>query len=350
MNDNSHQNLEELHLILHGLLGIQGKLRDHIHEQIMHPASAQLSGIASEEASDTIYAIDKSCDDLLLPAMERLAQEIPLLLIAEGLSEEGPLPLPQGIHPDSCRYRVILDPIDGTRMIMYDKRSAWTLAGVSPNRGDDTNLADIQLAVMTEIPTSKQGFADTVWAVDCEGVQGWRANLLDGSRKKWTPVPSRADNLEHGFAQLTKFFPGRKALSARIEEEILKRIGAFERTNRCLVFDDQYLSTGGQIYELISGHDRFQADLRATLRKLEDPSSPPPGMACHPYDICVELIAREAGLIITDATGARLACPLDTSSEVDWVGYANSSLQALIAPILNEVLGKYGMEKGGETK
>jgi len=325
-------------------------VRDHIREQVLHPACGHLSGVASEEASDTIYAIDKSCDDLLLPALEELAREVPLLLIAEGISEDGPLPLPQGIHPEECRYRLILDPIDGTRMIMYDKRSAWTLAGVSPNQGDATTLADIQLAVMTEIPTSKQGFVDTLWAVAGEGVQGWRENLLDGSRRKWTPSPSRAKNLEHGFAQLTKFFPGRKALSAQIEEEILKKLGAFDRTNRCLVFDDQYLSTGGQVYELISGHDRFQADLRATLRKLENPSSPPPGMACHPYDICVELIAREAGLIITDITGDRLAFPLDTTSEVDWVGYANPSLQALIAPILTEILEGYGVHIGRSNK
>ncbi len=344
--DMTNSQKAEFETLLDQLITIHARMRDHIREQTRSACGGQLWGIAAEEASDTIYSIDKTCDDLLLPALEVLARKIPFLLIAEGISEEGPLPLPCGIHPDDCKYRIIIDPIDGTRMLMYDKRSAWILTGVSPNRGEATNLADIQLAVMTEIPTTKQSLADTLWAFAGSGTQAWRENLLDGSRRKWTPTPSRAVSLDHGFAQLTKFFPGRKALAASIEEEVLRKLGAFERVNRCVVFDDQYLSTGGQIYELIAGHDRFQADLRATLRSLEDPSSPPPGMACHPYDICVELIAREAGVFITDATGNRLASPLDTTTDVDWVGYANSSLQALIAPILTEVLARYGLGKG----
>ena len=31
----------------------------------------------------------------------------------------------RGIEPAACRYRIIVDPIDGTRGIMYQKRSAW---------------------------------------------------------------------------------------------------------------------------------------------------------------------------------------------------------------------------------
>jgi hypothetical protein len=52
---------------------------------------------------------------------------------------------------------VIVDPIDGTRGIMYDKRAAWALAGVAPNKGPGTRLRDIEVAVMTELPTSKMG-------------------------------------------------------------------------------------------------------------------------------------------------------------------------------------------------
>ena len=38
------------------------------------------------------------------------------------------------------RWRVIVDPIDGTRGLMYQKRSAWILTGVAPNRGPGTSL------------------------------------------------------------------------------------------------------------------------------------------------------------------------------------------------------------------
>ena len=45
--------------------------------------------------------------------------------------------------------RLIVDPIDGTRGIMYDKRSAWTLAGVAPQRGAGTHLGDIAVKLVT---------------------------------------------------------------------------------------------------------------------------------------------------------------------------------------------------------
>lgn len=52
--------------------------------------------------------------------------------------------------------KVIVDPVDGSRGIMYDMYSAWVITGISKNKGGATTLDDIHLAVMTEIPVSKQ--------------------------------------------------------------------------------------------------------------------------------------------------------------------------------------------------
>ena len=38
---------------------------------------------------------------------------------------------------------------------------------------------------------------------------------------------------------------------------------------RAAVFDDQYISTGGQFYEMIAGHDRFIADLRPAFYQMQ---------------------------------------------------------------------------------
>jgi fructose-1,6-bisphosphatase/inositol monophosphatase family enzyme len=75
----------------------------------------------------------------------------PLVLVAEGIGEEGRRDFGP---PDGARVRVIVDPIDGTRGLMYDKRSAWFLAAVAENRGEETCLADTFAAVMVELPTS----------------------------------------------------------------------------------------------------------------------------------------------------------------------------------------------------
>jgi hypothetical protein len=40
---------------------------------------------------------------------------------------------------------MIVDPIDGTRNIMYNKRSAWILSGIAPNTGRH-DAADIEAA------------------------------------------------------------------------------------------------------------------------------------------------------------------------------------------------------------
>src|SRR5262245_9589030 len=104
-----------------------------------------VSAIAREEEGDTIYAIDHLTEDLLIDFFTReIASVTPIVLIAEGLPN-GSLVLPQGAKEESAVWRIIVDPIDGTRGLMYQKRSAWVLTGVAPNRGVDTNLDDIEL-------------------------------------------------------------------------------------------------------------------------------------------------------------------------------------------------------------
>ena len=61
-------------------------------------------------------------------------------------------------------------------------------------------------------------------------------------------------------------------------------------------------------------------------------------LACHPYDICTALIAQEAGCIITAPDGGPLRAPLDTTTPVAWVGYANRTLARRIGPKLRAVL------------
>jgi hypothetical protein len=63
-----------------------------------------------------------------------------------------------------------------------------------------------------------------------------------------------------------------------------------------------------------------------------------PGICCHPYDLCTELIAREAGVIVTDPLGAPLSAPIDVFAEVAWTGYANPVLAAQVAPVLRDAL------------
>jgi hypothetical protein len=193
----------------------------------------------------------------LRPEIATLA---PIVLVAEGL-EGGQIVLPAGAKESDAAWRVIVDPIDGTRGLMYQKRCAWVLTGVAPNRGDETNLQDIELAVQTEIPLVKQHLCDVLWGTRGSGAHAERFNRLTQERKPLPLRPSRAKSIRHGFAMIARFFPGARDELAAIDEEIVRGALGPVEPGKAHCFEDQYLSSGGKVYELMLGHDGFVADL-----------------------------------------------------------------------------------------
>ena len=137
---------------------------------------------------------------------------------------------------------------------------------------------------------------------------------------------------------ISRFFPGARAELAAIDEEIVLGALGPVQPGKAHCFEDQYICTGGQLYELMSGRDRFVADLRPYMEPILKRQNLVLGICCHPYDICTELIARELGVTITDGAGQMLNCPLDVHTEVSWVGYANSHIQQQIEPLLQKAL------------
>lgn len=327
-----------------GLVRVGERVRDQVLAELRRQSTEALSAIAFESPADKIYVIDRSVEGTLLQALaEELQSALSFALICEGINNEEPLAFPAGTPLDKCQARVIIDPIDGTRPIMYNKRSAWFLAGVAPNRGAATSLRDIDLAVQVEIPTTRAALADLLWAVRGHGAQGETLNLLTGERTAFRPQPSRALTVRGGFAMLVHFFPGGKEILAAIEEELARELFGSLEVSKTALFDDQYMSTGGQLYELMMGHDRMIADVRALLYERFRREGRPAGHSCHPYDACSTLIAEEAGVQITDGWGRPLAAPLSTTEEVSWIGYANPSIRAEVEPVLLRLLSKHGL-------
>jgi fructose-1,6-bisphosphatase/inositol monophosphatase family enzyme len=314
-------------------------VRDAVVAKCKKAELEQLAEVADDEAEgDTIYAVDRVSEPLLIELFEReIASRAPLVLVAEGI-ERGELVLPIGATEKDALWRIIVDPIDGTRGLMYQKRSAWILTGVAINRGADTNLGDIELAVQTEIPLLKQHLSDVLWAIRGEGSHAERFNRLTQERQPFALQPSRATTIRHGFAMVARFFPGARDELAAIDEEIVFGALGPVLPGKAHCFEDQYLSSGGQLYELMMGHDRFVADLRPLVESLLNRRGLELGICCHPYDICTELIAREAGVIVTDEHGQPLDAPLKIDEDIAWVGYANEAIRHEIEPLLREAL------------
>ena len=318
-------------------------IRSSVVEACERSSLEQLSSIVADNEGDTIFAVDRVSEELLIDFFEReIASRVPIVLIAEGL-EGGEVVLPRGAPRSDAVWRIVVDPIDGTRGLMYQKRSAWILTGVARIRGDDTTLADIEFAIQTEIPLVKQHLSDTVWAFRGKGVKGERFDRLTGKVADLQLKPSSATTIAQGFAMISRFFPGARDVLAEIDEEVVREALGKPQSGKAQCFEDQYISTGGQLYELMSGHDRFVADLRPLMQPIMAGRGLDLSICCHPYDLCTELIARELGVIITDPSGQRLNSPLANETDVAWVGYANQAIRDQIEPHLWNSLRKRGL-------
>ena len=323
---------------------VHAALRDRVLEACENCTLEELGQVDRDSAEDTIYRVDRIGEDALLDLLRReLVGLLPLVVVVEGLTEgfvlhDEPLDPAQPVS-----WRLLIDPIDGTRGLMAGKRSAWILTGVASNRGESTRLADIELAVQTEVPTPKQHLVDTAWAIRGQGAQAVREDRVRGGAVELALRPSQASTIAHGFATVSRFFPGHRERLGALDDELFHRVLGTVPQGRALTFEDQYISSAGQLWGLMTGSDRFVADLRPLVATSGETSS----LTCHPYDLATELIARESGVVVEDPWGEELAPPLDTTTPCAWVGYANAAIRDQVAPHLRAVLAEAGLSNAG---
>jgi hypothetical protein len=199
--------------------------------------ATKLSGVAAQAGGDTIYAIDKFGEEAILAWFRsHWPADFPVQMVMEGLESE--LCFPEGKSVRETDWKCILDPVDGTRGLMYDKRAAWALAAIAPQFGDETRLSHTVATAMTELPTIKQWRADqfsaTVDGALIATSLDWRSN---SSAEPLAVAPSSAMDFAHGFASFSKFFPEGRTLTAQIEE----RGATLGRTH----WLEQFALTGG---------------------------------------------------------------------------------------------------------
>src|SRR5688572_2754032 len=214
------------HPLLAPLQALHRRIRDQVVASTERAAVDVLSHVHADDEGDTIYAIDNVAEDVLEEAIGRsIAREHgPVVLVAEGLPG-GRVVLPHSASAAEARWTIIVDPIDGTRGLMYQKRPAWILTGVAARQPDQPDqpvpaLSDIVLALQTEIPLVKQHLCDELWALAGQGAHGVRVNRLTGSQEPLALRPSRSTTLAHGFSTISRFFPGLRAELAALDDEI----------------------------------------------------------------------------------------------------------------------------------
>src|SRR5436190_14813911 len=131
-------------------------LQDDIRDQLIAARdrdARRFAEIARVTAADTIYHVDKLSEEAIFAWFEKhWPRTWPVELVMEGVEGDELATFPRGTLRTKTLFKCILDPIDGTRNLMYDKRSAWILTALAPQRGARTNLRDIAVAAMTELP------------------------------------------------------------------------------------------------------------------------------------------------------------------------------------------------------
>jgi fructose-1,6-bisphosphatase/inositol monophosphatase family enzyme len=287
-------------------------------------------------AGDVTFALDRATETAVDDWLKETSREGPLSLLTEdrGWRHQGPRgPLPGFDHGGP---RVVIDPVDGTRQLMADLRSAWTvIAACGPGSAQPT-LSDVRFGLCAELPDSRAGQFRLLHAQRGAGAHLELRELEGGTLLSTRPLAADGDDRpDHGYFSFFRYAPAQRPRLAEIEARFFERLAAHEGADTRSCYDDQYISNGGQLVLLALGTYRLIADLRAAL--VDDTGAV---LTCSkPYDCAgALLVAREAGCAVSDAAGAELEFPLDATTPVTFVGWANPATARRLAPHLAAAL------------
>jgi len=121
--------------LLNLILALHRDVRDEIVAATERQGLERMASIDRDDEGDTIYAIDVVGETIVTRIAEALAHERTFVMVAEGLPG-GRRVYPSGADEASADCYIVVDPIDGTRGLMYQKRSAWILTAVAPYGGN----------------------------------------------------------------------------------------------------------------------------------------------------------------------------------------------------------------------
>src|SRR4029079_14861324 len=97
---------DSLESLIEPLKRLHKNIRQAVVESCERSAIEDLSSIAREEEGDTIYAVDRVSEELLIEFFEReVATIAPVVLIAEGLPS-GKVILPHGSVENDAKWRI----------------------------------------------------------------------------------------------------------------------------------------------------------------------------------------------------------------------------------------------------
>jgi fructose-1,6-bisphosphatase/inositol monophosphatase family enzyme len=330
------------------LLALCDELREETRAALLSAQRAgsegELARVHGQGQGDVTFALDVPCETRIASWLDEEARTEPLSLLTEdaGWRHRGPDGR-GGVRAlagfDHGGPRIAIDPIDGTRNLMADLRSAWTEVAFAPPGSGEPRLSDVTDGIVSEIPGTLAAryrrLSTDRGRCRFELRSLARAELV-AERELRTDADARAD---HGYFCFFRYEPAQRPALARLEADFFARLVTHERADARSFYDDQYISSAGQLVLLALGRYRLVIDAREFVRRRLGA----PGVTSKPYDLAGAVVcARAAGVVVTAADGGSLDFPIDATTPVGYAGYANEPTQRRLEPHWLAVLGAVG--------
>jgi len=292
---------------------------------------SSISRAVSEGAGDTTFGLDLPSEDLLTEWITSCARSGPLSVMTEDSGWRHFGPGPEGGEPvalegfDHGGPRIAFDPVDGTRNLMADLRSAWTVVSFAPAGRAEPRLSDLTGGIVSELATSRVRTRRALVAERGGTCQLEEVELDSGSALSSRPLCADTDDrVDHGYFPFFRYMHDLGVATAQLESDFLTRLEREEGADVRNCYDDQYICSAGQLVHLAEGTYRFVVDPRALLAERRGR----PTITTKPYDIGgAVLCAQAAGCVVTAPDGSPLDFAIDTHSPISFVGYANAATQ-----------------------
>ena len=327
---------------LHALCArVRDEARAALREAVAAGDRAGLARPLRDGAGDVTYGLDARCERVVEVWLTEQARERPLSLLTEDCGWKHLGPGGDGAAVELAGFdhggpRIALDPVDGTRGLMHDLRSAWTVVSLAGAGRGAPRLSELELGLVAEIPDSRAARYRVLAATPAGPCMLEERELAgEGAPRARELVADADDRCDHGFFPFFRYDPLERPVVAAVEAAFFARLARVEGAQLRHVFDDQYISNAGQLVLLALGSYRMIADLRALLARRTGLTT----TTSKPYDLAgAVLCARRAGCEVSAGDGSALDFELDCTTPVDFVGWANAATARRLAPHLAAVL------------
>jgi hypothetical protein len=256
--------------------------------------------VVRRAGGDDVYGLDDRAGQVLEAELQRRCSRWPGRLVVEGADE--PLPISDGSGP----WVYLADPVDGTRLWLTGKRSAWVLLGAGRQA---TTLEELEVGAAVELPTPRARLGLVAWARKGGAANAEDDDLIAGGRPlPHLLVPQAAVDITRTYVSFPQYTPGADAAVSWLEDRLLAGVK---------VFRDPSQSSGGLLMGLADGADTAVLDARPLVGAPN---------AAHPYDLAAIVVARAAGVVVEALPPGPIEVPLDPWAPVAWAGYCNTGV------------------------